>query len=49
MKKQLTKIMIGSILYILAFVIKSDISWFAPVLFTISYVIVGGDIVGKGL
>ncbi len=49
MKKQLTKIMIGSILYILAFVIKSDISWFAPVLFTISYVIVGGDIVWKAV
>lgn len=49
MKKQLIKIITGSILYILAFVIKSDISWFAPALFTISYVIVGGDIVWKAV
>lgn len=49
MKKRLIRIIIGSIIYLMAFLIKPEISWFSPVMFTISYIIIGGDIVWKAI
>jgi Cd2+/Zn2+-exporting ATPase len=33
----------------MAFLIKPEISWFSPAMFTISYIIIGGDIVWKAI
>jgi Cd2+/Zn2+-exporting ATPase len=49
MKKRLIRIIIGSIIYLMAFLIKPEISWFSPAMFTISYIIIGGDIVWKAI
>lgn len=49
MKKRLVRIIIGSIIYLMAFLIKPEINWFSPVMFTISYIIIGGDIVWKAI
>ncbi len=49
MKKRLVRIIIGSIIYLMAFLIKPEINWFSPAMFTISYIIIGGDIVWKAM
>lgn len=45
MKKRLWRIIIGSIIYIIAIIIKLDINWLQPALFLLSFLIVGGDVV----
>lgn len=49
MKKRLTRIIIGSLFFIPAIALKTEISWLAPLLFTVSYIITGGDIVWKAI
>lgn len=49
MKKRLWRIIIGAIFYIVAYVINIDINWIRPVLFLVSYIIVGGDVVLRAL
>lgn len=49
MKKRLWRIIIGSIIYIAAIIIKLDINWLQPALFLLSFVIVGGDVVLEAL
>lgn len=45
MKRRLYRIILGAVFFIVAFLINLDIYWLKPVLFLISYVIVGGDVV----
>ncbi len=45
MKKRLYRIIIGAVFFIAAILINIDVYWIKPVLFLISYIIVGGDVV----
>ncbi|BCJ99556.1 heavy metal translocating P-type ATPase [Anaerocolumna chitinilytica] len=45
MKKRLYRIIIGAVFFIAALLINIDVYWIKPVLFLISYIIVGGDVV----
>lgn len=49
MKKRLWRIIIGAIFFIVALIINIDINWIRPVLFLVSYTIVGGDVVLRAL
>ncbi|MHB8130764.1 MAG: heavy metal translocating P-type ATPase [Mobilitalea sp.] len=49
MKKRLWRIIIGAIFFIVALIINIDINWIRPVLFLVSYIIVGGDVVLRAL
>ena len=49
MKKKLWKIIISAILFALAFVFKAQYELISNVMFTVSYIIVGYDIVIKAL
>ena len=49
MKKRLWRIIIGAIFFIVALIINIDINWISPVLFLVSYIIVGGDVVLRAL
>ncbi len=47
MKRRLRRIILGAVIFILAYIVKLtiDINWINPILFSISYIIVGGDVV----
>jgi Zn2+/Cd2+-exporting ATPase len=47
MKRRLRRIILGAVIFILAYVVKLtiDINWLNPIFFLISYIIVGGDVV----
>jgi Cd2+/Zn2+-exporting ATPase len=45
MKKRLWRIIIGAVIFILAYIINVDIKLINPVLFLMSYILVGGDVV----
>lgn len=45
MKKRLYRIILGAVFFIAAILINIDVYWIKPVLFLISYIIVGGDVV----
>ncbi len=47
MKKRLYRIILGAVFFIAAILINIDVYWIKPVLFLISYIIVGGDVVIK--
>ena len=49
MKKRFWRIIIGAIFFIVALIINIDINWIRPVLFLVSYTIVGGDVVLRAL
>ena len=49
MNKRLIRILIGGVLFALAILIKVDTEWISPLLFTASYVVIGGDVVLKAL
>ncbi|MEY8353076.1 heavy metal translocating P-type ATPase [Lachnospiraceae bacterium 54-53] len=49
MKKRLTRIIIGSLFFILAIALRTEAGFMAPLLFAVSYVITGGDIVWKAI
>lgn len=45
MKKRLIRIIISAVIYIIALLIRIDLIWLSPVLFLISFIIVGEDVV----
>lgn len=45
MKKRLYRIIASAVVYILACLIKTDLSWLQPVLFLLAFLIVGSDVV----
>lgn len=47
MKKHLWRIIIGTAVFIAAIAVGSDIKWLQIVLFAASYIVAGGDVVGK--
>ena len=49
MKKTLWRLILGAAVYAAALVIKSNIIWLSPLLFGISFLCIGGDIVFKAL
>lgn len=49
MKNRLTRILIGAVFFVVGLVLKTDIVWLTPVLFIISYIIVGGKVVWKAV
>ena len=49
MKKNLTKIIISSVLLFTTLLFKIDIKYFNEVLFVISYIVIGYDIVLKAI
>ncbi|MDF2608701.1 MAG: cadA [Lachnospiraceae bacterium] len=49
MKKHLIRIIISSLIYAIAFLVPSDISWLHLALFLISYIIIGGDVIARAL
>lgn len=49
MNKRLARIIFGSVLFTLAILVKINITWATPLLFIISYLIIGGDVVLKAL
>lgn len=49
MKRTLWRLLIGAAVYAAALVVKSNILWLSPLLFGISFLCIGGDIVYKAL
>lgn len=44
MKKRLWRIIIGGLIFVPAMIIKPSIEWIKPVMFAVSYLVVGGDV-----
>ena len=49
MKKRISRIGIGAVVFAAALIINLDIEWLQAALFVISYIIVGGDVVEKAV
>ena len=49
MKKRISRIGIGAVVFAAALIINLDIEWLQAALFAISYIIVGGDVVKKAV
>jgi Cd2+/Zn2+-exporting ATPase len=45
MKKSLYRIIAGAVIYVAAILTKSELNWLQPFLFSISFLVVGGDVI----